>query len=138
MSFKRGTILLSIAWGFWVIVAYLINAWLTRRFTPEVIGAYGLVVSVVWWIQIMVINGMLLTYSGWMFVVKRGRIEASGLINLAKSLRDLTGVEQMIWFGQHYPYQAAMVVGGVLLTIAAVLKLAQRLSEQPALESAGG
>jgi hypothetical protein len=43
----------------------------------------------------------------------------------------------MIVFGQHYPYQAAMVAGGLMLTIAALLKLLLRLSEQPAPESEG-
>lgn len=87
---------------------------------------------------IMVINGILLTYSGWMFVIKRGRIEASGIINLAKSLRALTGWDSLIWLGHQYPYQAAMVLGGVLLAIAALLKFLQRLTEPAAFESAGG
>ena len=75
---------------------------------------------------IMVINGVLLTYSGWMFVIKRGRLEASGIINLAKDLKALTGWDSMIWIGHMYPYQAAMVIGGVLLTVAALLKLLLR------------
>lgn len=87
---------------------------------------------------IMVINGVLLTYSGWMFVIKRGRVESSGIINLAKGLRALTGWDGMIWFGHMYPYQAAMVLGGVLLTIAALLKLIQRCTETTAAESVGG
>ena len=87
---------------------------------------------------IMVVNGVLLTYSGWMFVLKRGRVEASGIINLAKDLRALTGWDSIIWIGHQYPYQAAMVLGGVLLTVAALLKLLQRLTEPTALESAGG
>ena len=87
---------------------------------------------------IMVVNGVLLTYSGWMFVLKRGRVEASGIINLAKDLRALTGWDNMIWIGHQYPYQAAMVLGGVLLTIAALLKALQRLTEPAAPESAGG
>jgi len=87
---------------------------------------------------IMVVNGVLLTYSGWMFVLKRGRVEASGIISLAKDLRALTGWDGMIWLGHQYPYQAAMVLGGVLLAIAALLKLFQRLTEPAALESVGG
>ena len=87
---------------------------------------------------IMVVNGVLLTYSGWMFVLKRGRVEASGIINLAKDLRALTGWDSMIWFGHQYPYQAAMILGGVLLTIAALLTLLQRLTENAAVESVGG
>jgi TRAP-type C4-dicarboxylate transport system permease small subunit len=87
---------------------------------------------------IMVVNGVLLTYSGWMFVIKRGGVEASGIINLAKNLRALTGWESMIWIGHQYPYQAAMVVGGVMLAIAALLKLLLRLTENTAVESVGG
>ena len=87
---------------------------------------------------IMVANGILLTYSGWMFVLKRGRVEASGIINLAKYLKALTGWDSLIWMGHQYPYQAAMVLGGVMLAIAALLKLLQRLTEHEALESVGG
>ncbi len=85
---------------------------------------------------IMVVNGVLLTYSGWLFVIKRGHLEASGIINLAKDFKALTGWDSMIWIGHQYPYQAAMVLGGVILTIAALLKLLLRLTENAAFESA--
>jgi len=78
---------------------------------------------------IMVGTGVLLTYSGYLFMLKRGRMESSGMINLAKDLKDLTGIDQMLVFGHLYPYQAAMVVGGVLITIAAVIRFLQRLGE---------
>jgi TRAP-type C4-dicarboxylate transport system permease small subunit len=87
---------------------------------------------------IMVVNGVLLTYSGWLFVIKRGGVEASGIINLAKDLRALAGWDSLIWLGHQYPYQAAMVLGGILLTIAALLKLLQRLTDTAAFESVGG
>lgn len=87
---------------------------------------------------IMIVNGVMLTYSGWMFMLKRGRYESSGIINLAKSLRDLTGWDSLIWLGHLYPYQAAMVVGGALLTLAAVIKLFQRLTEATASPSVEG
>ncbi len=87
---------------------------------------------------IMIVNGALLTYSGWMFAIKRGGVEASGIINLAENLQSMTGLENMIWLGYQYPYQAAMVLGGTLLTIAALLKLFLRISEKPASESIGG
>jgi TRAP-type transport system small permease protein len=87
---------------------------------------------------IMVVNGLLLTYSGWMFVVKRGRLESPGIINMAKGLKALTGWDGMIWIGHMYPYQAAIVIGGVLLTIAALLKLSMRLTEKPAAQATGG
>ncbi|MGW8194694.1 MAG: TRAP transporter small permease [Desulforhopalus sp.] len=76
---------------------------------------------------ITIVSGALLTYSGYLFVIKRGGIESSGLINLAKDLRAVTGWSDMIWLGHLYPYQAAMIFGGVALTIAAVLRLSRRL-----------
>lgn len=109
---------------FTILVGFLSEAWTRKLY---------LIVDL-----IMVVNGILLTASGWMFMMKRGRLEASGIINLAKSLKALTGVEQMIWFGHQYPYMAAMVMGGALLTIAALLKLTLRLTELPAAQSAGG
>ncbi len=81
---------------------------------------------------IMVINGVVLAYSGWMFAAKRGGVEASGIINLAISLQTLTGWENIIWFGHQAPYQLAMALGGVLLTIAAFLKFLLRISETSA------
>ena len=87
---------------------------------------------------IMVLNGILLTYSGWMFLIKRGRLESPGIINLAKWLKALTGWDGMIWLGHMYPYQAAIAVGGILLTIAALLKLLMRLTEKPAAGATGG
>lgn len=79
---------------------------------------------------IMVINGALLAYSGWMFTLKRGGVEASGIINLAKSIKAATGWDSLIWLGYQYPYMAAMVVGGVLLSFGALLKFFMRLSEK--------
>lgn len=87
---------------------------------------------------IMVINGGLLTYSGWMFMIKRGRLESPGIINLAKGLKVLTGWDGMIWTGHMYPYQAAMVIGGALLTVAALLKLLLRCTENAAVDVVGG
>ena len=72
---------------------------------------------------LMTITGAMLAYSGWLFVVKRGGIESTGLINLAKDLRTLTGLDSMIWLGHFYPYQAAMVIGGIMLSVAALLRL---------------
>jgi len=87
---------------------------------------------------IMVLNGLLLVYSGWMFVIKRGRLESPGIINMAKWLKTLTGWDGMIWIGHMYPYMAAIVIGGALLTIAALLKLSMRLTEKSATQATGG
>lgn len=87
---------------------------------------------------IMIGTGALLTYSAWLFVVKRGSMESSGLIGLAKDLKTMTGWEGMIWLGHLYPYQAAMVAGGIMLTLAALLRLLLRLSESTSSEPIAG
>lgn len=76
---------------------------------------------------VMAVTSGFLTYSGWLFVIKRGGMETSGLIGLAKSLRDTTSIDQMIWLGHLYPWQSAIMIGGAMLSIAAVLKCFQRL-----------
>jgi len=81
---------------------------------------------------VMIATGALLTWSGWLFVLKRGGMESSGMINVAKDLKQLTGLDQMLWIGHLYPYQAAMVLGGVMITIAAILKMLSRFSVSPA------
>lgn len=68
----------------------------------------------------------LMAWSGWQFIVKRGGMETSGLIGLAKNLREITGWDWTIWLGYFYPYQAAMVLGGVMLSIAALLRFLER------------
>ena len=82
---------------------------------------------------IMIATGALLTWSSWLFVAKRGGMESSGMINLAKDLTALTGWNNLIWLGSLYPYQAAMVLGGIMLTIAALLKLFSRFTVNQAL-----
>jgi len=75
---------------------------------------------------IMVGIGGLLALSGWQFVVRRGGMETSALISVAKRLREVTGWDWIVWLGHLYPYQAAMVLGGVMLSIAAILKFLER------------
>lgn len=78
---------------------------------------------------IMALAGAFLAYSGWLFVSRRGGLEASGLINLAKDLRALFGWDAIIWLGHEYPYQSAMMIGGGLLCLAALLRFLLRLSD---------
>ena len=79
---------------------------------------------------IMVGIGGLMAWSGWQFVLKRGGMEASALIGLAKDLRAVTGWDWLIWLGHYYPYQTAMILGGVMLSVAALLKLLQRVIDR--------
>lgn len=87
---------------------------------------------------VMIVTGAILTYSGWLFVVKRGGMESSGMINLAKQLRAQTGWDFMIWLGHFYPYQAAIMIGGAMLTLAALLKFFLRLSGEVVEVKPGG
>lgn len=71
-------------------------------------------------------TGGLLAYSGYLFAMKRGGLEASGLINSAKELRDLLNFDGIVILGEMFPYQFAMAVGGTLLVISALLRLLNR------------
>jgi TRAP-type C4-dicarboxylate transport system permease small subunit len=75
---------------------------------------------------IMIGIGGLMAWSGWQLLLKRGGIEASGMIGLAKDLQAATGWDWMILLGHFYPYLAAMILGGVMLAIAAAIKLVGR------------
>ena len=118
-------VMFGVAWAylqdrhirFTILVGFL-PEWITRKL-------YILVDLV------MIVTGCLLTYSGYLFTVKRGGLESSGLINLAKDLRDITGWGDIIWLGHLYPYQAAMVLGGGMLAVAAMIRLAMRLTDIP-------
>lgn len=87
---------------------------------------------------IMLLTAMLLSYSGWLFVSRRGGLEASGIINLAKDLKALSGWDFMIWIGHLYPYQAAMMIGGGMLFIAALLRFLLRFADSAVPESTRG
>ena len=60
---------------------------------------------------IALISGGVLTYSGYLFMMKRGAIEAPG-----------TGI-------QMYYFQVAMVIGGACLVIAAAIRIADYYSQ---------
>ena len=75
---------------------------------------------------IMVGIGGLMAWSGWQFVLGRGGMETSALISVAKDLRAATGWDWTIWLGHLYLFQAAMILGGVMLSIAALLKFLER------------
>ncbi len=78
---------------------------------------------------VMIGTGGLLAYSGYLFAQKRGGVEASGLINSAKELNKMTGWDDLIVLGQMYPYQLAIAIGGVMLVIAALLRLLNRITD---------
>ncbi|THD76804.1 TRAP transporter small permease subunit [Thalassobius vesicularis] len=77
---------------------------------------------------VMIGCGLALARSGHEFATKRGNIDASGLKSVAKSLAESTGFDWMIWIGKVGTWQYAMVLGGVMLAVAAALKLHERLA----------
>ena len=78
---------------------------------------------------VMIGTGGLLAYSGYLFAQKRGGIDASGLISSAKELNKMTGWDDLIVLGKMYPYQLAIAIGGVMLAIAALLRLLNRITD---------
>ncbi|MBR9869244.1 MAG: TRAP transporter small permease subunit [Oceanospirillales bacterium] len=79
---------------------------------------------------LMVAVGVLLGYSGYLFMMKRGKVDASSLISSARALRDATGIDSLAVLGQMYPYYFAMVLGGGMLALAALLRFANRILRQ--------
>ena len=47
-----------IAWTVLLFAGYILNVWLARHLGPESYGTYGLVISVLLWIEIVIINGL--------------------------------------------------------------------------------
>lgn len=78
----------------------------------------------------MIVTGGMLCYSGYQFALKRGNIESSGMIGLAKDMVELTGIESLIIFGKMFPYQLAICFGGAMLVIAAFLRFLNRFYEK--------
>ncbi|MDX1742303.1 MAG: TRAP transporter small permease subunit [Ruegeria sp.] len=76
---------------------------------------------------VMVIVGLTLAYSGHVFALRRGSVDSSGMVNVARSFAESTGLETLIWIGHVGTYQYAMAIGGLMLAIAAGAKFFERL-----------
>jgi TRAP-type C4-dicarboxylate transport system permease small subunit len=72
--------------------------------------------------------GGLLAWSGWLFVTARGNVDASGIIGTAKSLAAATGMPALEALGHMGAWQSALIVGGAVLSLAALARLCERLS----------
>ena len=71
--------------------------------------------------------GGVLAWSGTLFALRRGGIEASGLIGTARTLAERTGADWLIGLGQMGTWQAAIGIGGAVLAIAAAIRVSERL-----------
>lgn len=73
--------------------------------------------------------GVMLAWSGVILAARRGAVEASGLIGTAKEMAAATGLDWLVWVGRMGTWQAAIAVGGGILTLSAVLSFIRRLKE---------
>lgn len=76
---------------------------------------------------IMILAGGVLAYSGYLFAEKRGQVDASGVINLARDISSVTGLDWLVTLGKMYPYQISISIGGVMVAVAALLRLLNRV-----------
>ena len=74
--------------------------------------------------------GLLLAWSGWLFALRRGGVEASGLIGTLRALAESSGADWLIAFGQMGTWQGALAFGGGAPALAAALRFAARLGER--------
>jgi O-antigen/teichoic acid export membrane protein len=58
MHFKRGSLYLTLAWAAAMLSGYIYYFWLTYRFKQAVFGDYQVVMSVLTWLETVVINGL--------------------------------------------------------------------------------
>jgi TRAP-type C4-dicarboxylate transport system permease small subunit len=79
-------------------------------------------------------TGALLAYSGYLFAIRRGGVEASGLIGNLRSAAQSTGQQWLEVFGHMAFWQAAMVLGGVLIAAAGIFKFFERIGVSAAEE----
>jgi stage V sporulation protein B len=58
MHFKKGSLYLTLAWAAIMLSGYVYYFWLTYRFKQAVYGDYQVVMSVLLWLETVVINGL--------------------------------------------------------------------------------
>lgn len=75
----------------------------------------------------VIVLGALMTTSGMQFLESRGGMRLSGMSGLAGALSDATGWSVFAALKTMAPYQFAIVLGGILLTVAGLLRLIERL-----------
>ena len=57
-GFKKGTIYLILGWTTQLCAGYFLNFWLGRKLGVEGYGTYGVVMSILLWIEVGVISGL--------------------------------------------------------------------------------
>lgn len=73
-------------------------------------------------------TGVTLAVAGHAFALRRGHLDSSGLQAAADGLAEFFGLPILEWIGKVGTWQYAIAIGGVLLSIAALLRLIERLA----------
>lgn len=97
---------------------------LTDRLAPRLREALGLFIEVC-----VAVIGATLAYSGWLTMAKRGGVEASSLVRIARDAAEMFGIAQIQALGHMSAWLFAISLGGALLAIAATLNIAHRLRD---------
>lgn len=140
-SLRRYTLGKSIAWGeelpiyltiygvmFGIAYAYMSDSHI--RFSvltdlvPERIRNGLWVVNDV----ITILAGLALAAAGHAFALRRGNLDSSGLKSTGDWLAETTGFQALEWIGKVGTWQYAIAIGGIILAIAAFLRLIERLT----------
>lgn len=55
---QRGILWLTFAWSVVVFAGYILRIWLARYFGPSIYGIYGLIITILFWFEVFVNNGI--------------------------------------------------------------------------------
>lgn len=77
---------------------------------------------------ITIIVGGALVFAGYAFVQRRGNLDSPGLKSTGDWLAEVTGLPALEWIGKVGVWQYAIAFGGVILVIAALLRLIERVT----------
>ena len=84
------------------------------------------------------VAGVVLAFAGHEFAMRRGFVDSSGLKAMSNWLADSTGLQFLTWVGKVGTWQYAMVLGGVMLAVAAALRFINRIGEIKAMSDTAG
>lgn len=73
--------------------------------------------------------GLALAVAGHAFALRRGGLDSSGLKSTGDWLAESTGFPVLAWIGKVGTWQYAIALGGLILAVAAFLRLLERLQE---------
>lgn len=82
--------------------------------------------------------GLALAVAGNAFALRRGNLASSGLKGTGDWLAETTGLQFFEWIGKVGTWQYAIAIGGIILAIAALLRLFERLGETAGAEKGEG